>query len=101
MQQQTDCPHQQAGLTPWEDASMWPGGQLPPRGSVVTLPPNRKVLLSYCSLQGMAEPYYFKRIEVPESSEVRRPALAAVAGEVVTRANVCARVCVLGAKNIT
>ena len=42
----TGCPHEQAGLLTWHEASTWPSGELPTAGANVTLPAASRVLLS-------------------------------------------------------
>jgi hypothetical protein len=45
------CPHQQAGLRNWHDASIWASGAVPMTpGMDITLPHNMSVLISSCSI---------------------------------------------------
>jgi len=73
MDSQSNCPHWDSGLVDWHDASTWPNGQVPRAdGSYITLPANKRVLLSACSIKDdmATEGAYFGTIEVPLGSEL-------------------------------
>ncbi len=74
------CPHCSGNLKPWNAASTWPAGAgVPPAGPAhdVTLPVGARVLLSGCMLAAGAQ---FRRIVIPETSEVTLSARPTLVG---------------------
>jgi hypothetical protein len=66
--EQRDCPFLEAGLVDLHAAGTWPSGAVPPAdGSAVTLPANRSVLISHCSLAATGT---YGVITVPASSRL-------------------------------
>ncbi|EFA85560.1 hypothetical protein PPL_01519 [Heterostelium album PN500] len=66
-QNRANCPHLQNDLVHWHDPSTW-GGAVPSPSSVITLPANKKVLISSCSISDSS--VIFNKIIVPPTSEL-------------------------------
>ncbi|KAG2427679.1 hypothetical protein HXX76_012328 [Chlamydomonas incerta] len=70
------CPHLLPDVTLWEAAASWPAtgtnpGGVPAPGSAVVLPPNRRIMITGCSLRGAAGvANRFASIRIPASSEL-------------------------------
>lgn len=63
---QSNCPHLQSGLVDWHDPTIW-GGSLPANNTNVTLPVNKTVLVSRCSI---SPTYIFNYVTVPVGSSL-------------------------------
>jgi hypothetical protein len=64
----TNCPHLQAGLSNWHDAATWSSLQVPsPTDALISIPANKKVLISNCSIVAGA---IYNTIIIPSGSEL-------------------------------
>ncbi|GBG25007.1 Spermidine synthase [Hondaea fermentalgiana] len=64
---QDACPHDEAGLSAWEDSATWTSGSVPGDGEDIVLPENTRVIVGGCSLTAGD---VFGIITVPETSEL-------------------------------
>jgi len=62
----SSCPYLATDLVHWHDAATW-GGAVPSPSSVITLPANKKVLISPCSISTTD---IYKKIIIPETSSL-------------------------------
>ncbi|EFA76092.1 hypothetical protein PPL_10671 [Heterostelium album PN500] len=68
IQDPASCPYAATNLVHWHDPTIWSGGVVPaPNTATITLPVNKRVLLSPCSISQTA---VYQKIVIPATSEL-------------------------------